>query len=47
VVDKVFPSEVDLPLLTHVREMDIRDTELANGDDDGFLAVVLANRLPK
>jgi hypothetical protein len=47
VVDKVFPSEADLPLLAHVREVDIRDTELANGDDDGFLAVVLANRLPQ
>ncbi len=47
VVDKVFPTEDDLPLLCHVREVDIRDTELANGDDDGFLAVVLANRLPQ
>jgi hypothetical protein len=47
VVDKVFPTEADLPLLCHVREVDIRDTELANGDDDGFLAVVLANRLPQ
>ena len=46
VVDKVFPTEEDLPLLCHVREVDVRDTELANGDDDGFLAVVLANRLP-
>jgi hypothetical protein len=33
-------------MLTHVREVDINDTELANGDDDGFLAVILANRLP-
>jgi hypothetical protein len=47
VVDKVFPTEADLPLLCHVREVDINDTELANGDDDGFLAVVLANRLPQ
>jgi hypothetical protein len=47
VVDKVFPTEDDLPLLCHVREVDVRDTELANGDDDGFLAVVLANRLPQ
>src|SRR3954470_3386256 len=46
VVDKVFPTVEDLPLLVHVREVDIRDTELANGDDDGWLAVVLANRLP-
>ena len=47
VVDKVFPTRQDLPLLTHVREVDIDDTELAMGDDDGFLAVVLANRLPQ
>jgi hypothetical protein len=47
VVNKVFPTEDDLPLLCHVREVDIRDTELANGDDDGFLAVVMANRLPQ
>jgi hypothetical protein len=30
-----------------VREVDLADTELAVGDDDGFLAVVLANRLPQ
>jgi hypothetical protein len=47
VVNKIFPREADLPLLCHVREVDIRDTELANGDDDGFLAVVMANRLPQ
>ena len=47
VVDKVFPTKDDLPLLAHVREVDINDTELAIGDDDGFLAVVLANRLPQ
>jgi hypothetical protein len=46
VVKKIFPCEEDLPLLVHVREVDINDTELANGDDDGWLAVVLANRLP-
>lgn len=46
VVKKVFPCEQDLPLLAHVREVDVNDTELANGDDDGWLAVVLANRLP-
>ena len=42
----MFPCQEDLALLTHVREVDVDDTELANGDDDGFLAVVLANRLP-
>lgn len=46
VVRKIFPTAEDLPLLTHVREVDVNDTELANGDDDGWLAVVLANRLP-
>ncbi len=46
VVKKIFPTEADLALLVHVRQVDIRDTELANGDDDGWLAVVLANRLP-
>ena len=46
VVKKILPCEEDLPLLVHVREVDINDTELANGDDDGWLAVVLANRLP-
>jgi hypothetical protein len=46
VVKKIFPCQEDLALLSHVREVDINDTELANGDDDGFLAVVLANRLP-
>lgn len=47
VVDKVFPTLEDLPLLAHVREVDVNDTELAMGDDDGFLAVVMANRLPQ
>ena len=46
VVKRVFPCKEDLALLVHVREVDIHDTELANGDDDGWLAVVLANRLP-
>nr|WP_284290527.1 hypothetical protein [Angustibacter aerolatus] len=34
-------------MLCHVREVDLRDTELAMGDDDGWLAVVLCNRLPQ
>ncbi len=46
-VQKVFPTKADLQLLAHVREVDLEDTELASGDDDGFLAVVLANRLPQ
>jgi hypothetical protein len=47
VVNKVFPTKPDVPLLCHVREVDINDTELAGGDDDGFMAVVMANRLPQ
>ena len=47
VVNKVFPTAEDLPLLAHVREVDLNDTELALGDDDGFLAVIMANRLPQ
>jgi hypothetical protein len=46
IVDKVFPTQVDVPLLAHAREVDLNDTELMMGDDDGFLAVVIANRLP-
>ena len=46
-LDKVFPTKEDLQLLVHVREVDLADTELAMGDDDGFLSVVIANRLPQ
>jgi len=47
VVAAVFPALEDLPMLCHVREVDLRDTELALGDDDGWMAVVLGNRLPQ
>lgn len=47
VVTAVFPTREDLAMLTHVREVDIFDTELAMGDDDGWMAVVLCNRLPQ
>ncbi|MGM7669050.1 hypothetical protein [Microbacterium sp. A93] len=47
VVTRTFPTADDLPLLTHVREVDMSDTELAIGDDDGWLAVILCNRLPQ
>jgi len=45
-VKKIFPTQKDVPLLAHARLVDIGDTELMMGDDDGFLAVVVANRLP-
>jgi hypothetical protein len=47
VVTKVFPALEDLHSLVHVREVDLGDTELALGDDDGWMAVVLCNRLPQ
>ena len=47
VVNGVFPCKEDLELLAHVREVDVSDSELASGDDDGFLSVVVANRLPQ
>ena len=47
VVRDVFPAVEDLPMLCHLREVDLADTELALGDDDGWMAVVLCNRLPQ
>ena len=47
VVDTIFPTREDVALLAHVRQVDPSDTELSQGDDDGFLAVVMANRLPQ
>ena len=41
------PGPGGLPCSCHVREVDLTDTELAMGDDDGWLAVVLGNRLPQ
>lgn len=46
-VDAVLPTQLDVPLLAHVREVDISDTEMMMGDDDGFVSVVVANRLPR
>lgn len=45
VVQAVFPTLNDLPWLTHVRQVDVSDTELAL-DADGWCSVVIANRLP-
>lgn len=45
-VARIMPTRKDVPLLAHAREVNINDTEMMLGDDDGFLAVVVANRLP-
>lgn len=47
VVSKVFPRADELPLLCHVREVSLADTELAGGDLDGYVSVVLGNRVPR
>jgi hypothetical protein len=47
IVKAVFPCRDELDLLCHVRKVDLSDTELALGDDDGYLAVVLSSRLPQ
>jgi hypothetical protein len=47
IVEKVFPCRDELDLLCHVRKVDLADTELALGTDDGFMAVIIANRLPQ
>ncbi len=46
VVDRIFPTQEEVGLLAHAREVDLHDTELMMGDDDGYLSVVIANRLP-
>ncbi|HMM93830.1 hypothetical protein [Phycicoccus sp.] len=45
-VRRVFPTQQDVEVLAHVREVDVSDTELMMGDDDGWLSVVIGNRLP-
>jgi hypothetical protein len=47
VVREVFPSRQDLPYTCHVRQVPLDDTELAQGDEDGWVAVVLGTRLPR
>ncbi len=47
IVDAIFPTVADLQLLAHVRKVNLEDTELALGDDDGYLSVVVSNRLPQ
>jgi hypothetical protein len=47
IVNTIFPTVEDLNLLAHVRKVNLEDTELALGDDDGYLSVVVANRLPQ
>jgi hypothetical protein len=47
IVEKVFPREDELEYLLHVRQVNVNDTENAGNDEDGFMSVVMANRLPQ
>ena len=42
----ILPMPAELQLLTHVRQVNVDDRELAAGDSDGYFAVVTANRIP-
>lgn len=44
---RLLPTRGELPLLAHVRQVNLADTELAGSDDDGWFAVVTGNRLPQ
>jgi hypothetical protein len=46
VLRNVLPAPADVPLLCHVRQVNLADTAMAGRDDDGWFAVVTANRLP-
>ncbi|HEU5271882.1 MAG TPA: hypothetical protein VFU36_18315 [Jatrophihabitans sp.] len=46
VLRAILPQAAELALLTHVRQVNVADTALDVGDDDGWFAVVTANRLP-
>lgn len=47
VIEQVFPREADFEFLTHVRQVNVNDTEYAGDDEDGFMSVIMANRLPQ
>ena len=46
-VKAILPMPEELQLLTHVRQVNVDDRELAAGDSDGYFAVVTANRIPQ
>lgn len=46
IVREVFPREDEFEYLFHVRQVNVNDTENAGDDEDGFMSVVMANRLP-
>lgn len=47
VADQTFPARDELPLLSHVRQVSLRDAENLGSDPDGWMAVLISNRLPQ
>jgi hypothetical protein len=45
-LSSIMPSQEELQLLAHVRQVNIDDRELDVGSKDGFFSVIVANRLP-
>jgi hypothetical protein len=43
---QIAPTKDEVQLLTHARQVNVDDRELAAGDSDGWFAVVMSNRLP-
>lgn len=43
----IAPMASELPLLSHVRQVNTQDKELMGMDDDGWFAVVVGNRIPE
>ncbi|MBV1920705.1 MAG: hypothetical protein KUG73_08470 [Pseudomonadales bacterium] len=43
---EIAPLKSELPLLTHVRQVNTDDKELLGQDKDGWFSVVVANRMP-
>jgi hypothetical protein len=46
-LQEILPMPEELQLLTHVRQVNVDDRELAAGDSDGYFAVVMSNRIPR
>jgi hypothetical protein len=45
-LQQLLPRAAELALLCHAREVNLADTALAMSDDDGWFAIVAANRIP-
>lgn len=43
----VLPTPDEMEVLSHVRQVNVNDRELAAGDSDGWFSVLMANRLPQ